>query len=88
MHSTGNRAGSAGFQPARGPSVARTNDHDRAGSAGFQPARWRSPRNDDQPDLKQVEPGAKTTAVEDKPGSKQAGDRDASGLKRKLTRLR
>ncbi|MCP4659851.1 MAG: ImmA/IrrE family metallo-endopeptidase [bacterium] len=30
-------------QPARGPSVARTNDLDRAGSAGFQPAGGRSP---------------------------------------------
>ncbi len=34
----------AGFQPARGPSAARTNDLDRAGSAGFQPARGPSPR--------------------------------------------
>ncbi|MCP4664566.1 MAG: hypothetical protein GY856_54975 [bacterium] len=34
-----NRAGSAGFQPARGLSVGRWNVLARAGSAGFQPAR-------------------------------------------------
>ncbi|MCP4664065.1 MAG: hypothetical protein GY856_52445 [bacterium] len=40
--------------------------------------------NDDQPDLKQVGPGAETTVVEDVPKPKPAGDRDASDLKRKL----
>ncbi len=39
-------AGSAGFQPARGQSVACRNVLDRAGSAGFQPARGQSPRMD------------------------------------------